>query len=70
MLRADTPAAVQAYERWNGAILDQADHRIGCELGCSIMGDVCELGLGYARAEQRAWAAYYNARYVTHEVTA
>jgi hypothetical protein len=64
MRRHDDPAIQTAYEAWNDAVLDQADHRIGCEAGCSILGDVCDVGRGYAAREQDRWRAFQDARRV------
>lgn len=63
MRRHDNPALQALWERWNVALLDQAEHRIGCEEGCSIVrGDVCAFGQGYGAVEQARWREYNAAR--------
>jgi hypothetical protein len=62
MRRHDDANEQWFFERWNESVLDQADHRIDCAAGCSILGDVCEIGLGWAREEQRRWRDYHDAR--------
>jgi hypothetical protein len=66
-MRFNSEAQRKAYGVWNDAILRQADHRIDCRSGCSIMGDVCETGRANAAAEQQQWRAFHDIR--TAEVT-
>ncbi len=56
------PAAIAAYQHWYDAVLAQADHRIDCTIGCSILGDVCIFGVSAARLEQARWRAWDEAR--------
>lgn len=62
MKRHDDPAIQAVYERWYDAVLQQADHRISCRSGCSILGDTCATGLGNAAAAHEAWVTYYHVR--------
>lgn len=63
MARHDDPATQAAHEAWNQSVLDQADHRIDCSDGCTIMGDVCEIGKAYAAIEQSRWREFHDARF-------
>lgn len=60
----DDQAQQTAFEAWNDALLYQVDHRASCSAGCSILGDVCDVGRGYAAAEQQRWRDYHDARTV------
>lgn len=56
------PNAVAAYHRWFEAVLAQADHQIDCTVGCSIFGDVCDVGITAAEVERSTWLAWHQAR--------
>lgn len=54
-------AAVAAYVRWNDALLEKADHVIGCS-ECSIGQGECGKGIALYEHEQAVWAEWHAAR--------